>query len=116
MSWDQCIHVFLCILDLVSIWVRSLIPHFEYEMCLSNIFSAPHLLLVEVGGRGNVCAGAGGGGEAGGVVHDGVGHVVVASRVPALLVLLAGHRGHLGPGEPWAAPGQVGHTVTTNIS
>ena len=75
-----------------------------------------HLLLVEMSRSCDVGAWTGGGGEAGGVVHDGVGHVVVASRVPALLVLLAGHRGHLGPGEPWAAPGQVGHTVTTNIS
>ena len=57
------------------------------------------LLLVEVGGRGDVSAGAGGGGEAGGVVHHGgpghaprprhVGrHVVVGGRVPALLVLV----------------------------
>ena len=57
------------------------------------------LLLVEVGGRGDVSAGAGGGGEAGGVVHHGVPghaprprhvgrHVVVRGRVPALLVLV----------------------------
>ena len=57
------------------------------------------LLLVEVGGRGDVSAGAGGGGEAGGVVHHGgpghaprprhVGrHVVVGGRVPALLILV----------------------------
>ena len=57
------------------------------------------LLLVEVGGRGDVSAGAGGGGEAGGVVHHGVPghaprprhvgrHVVVGGRVPALLVLV----------------------------
>ena len=79
-----------------------MILHFEYEMCLSNIFSAPHLLLVEVGGRGNVCAGAGGGGEAGCVVHHGVprhahsaptprkigGHVVVGGRISTLLVLM----------------------------
>ena len=57
------------------------------------------LLLVEVGGCGDVCAGAGGGGQAGGVVHHGVPghpprprhvgrHVVIRGRVPALLVLV----------------------------
>ena len=76
----------------------------------------PHLLLVEMSCSSDVGAGTGGGGEAGRVVHDGVGHVVVASRVPALLVLLPRHRGHLGTREAWAAAGQVGHTVTTNIS
>ena len=76
-----------------------------------------HLLLVEVRGGGDVGAGAGGGGEAGGVVHDGVRHVVVPSRVPALLLLLPGHGGDLGaPREAGAAPGQVGDTVTDNIS
>ena len=64
-----------------------------------------HLLLVEVRGGGDVGAGAGGGGEAGGVVHDGVrAQVVVGCRVPALLLLLARHGGH-GPREPRAAPG-----------
>lgn len=63
-------------------------------MCLVS-----DLLLVEVGGRGDVSAGAGGGGQAGGVVHDGVPghaprprhvgrHVVIRGRVPALLVLV----------------------------
>ena len=55
------------------------------------------LLLVEVGRRGDVSAGAGGGGQAGRVVHHGVprgsrhlarGHVVIGGRVPALLVLM----------------------------
>ena len=77
---------------------------------------SPHLLLVEVSRSSDVGAWAGGGGQAGRVVHDGVGHVVVPSRVPALLVLLARHRGDLGPREAWTAPGQVGDTVTTNIS
>ena len=61
---------------------------------------ASDLLLVEVCGRGDVCPGAGGGGEAGRVVHDGVApgphprprhlatHVVISARVPALLVLV----------------------------
>ena len=74
------------------------------------------LLLVEMSSSRDVGAGAGGGGEAGRVVHDGVRHVVVPSRVPALLLLLPGHWGHLGTREPGAAPGQVGHTVTANIS
>ena len=69
-----------------------------------------HLLLVEVSSSSNVGAGGGGGGQAGGVVHDGVGaEVVVGGRVPALLLLLPGHRGHR-PREPGAAPGEVGHT------
>ena len=65
--------------------------------------------------RSNVCAGTGGGGQAGGVVHDGVrAQVVVGCRVPALLLLLPGHRGDLGPPrEARAAAGQVGHTVAT---
>ena len=49
------------------------------------------LLLVEMSSSRDVGAGAGGGGEAGRVVHDGVRHVVVPSRVPALLLLLPGH-------------------------
>ena len=75
-----------------------------------------HLLLVEVSCSSDVGAGTGGGGQAGRVVHDGVGHVVVPSRVPALLVLLPRHRGHLGPREAWAAAGEVRDTVTTNMS
>ena len=56
-----------------------------------------------MGSSSDVGAGAGGGGETGGVVDDGVRHVVVPSRVPALLVLLAGYRRH-GAREPGAAP------------
>ena len=75
------------------------------------------LLLVEMSSSRDVGAGAGGGGEAGRVVHDGVRHVVVPSRVPALLLLLPGHGGDLGPpGKAGAAPGQVGDTVTHNLS
>ena len=75
------------------------------------------LLLVEMSSSRDVGAGAGGGGEAGRVVHDGVRHVVVPRRVPALLLLLPGHGGDLGPpGKAWAAPGQVGDTVTHNLS
>ena len=89
-----------------------------------------HLLLVEVRGGGDVGAGAGGGGEAGGVVHDGVhglglaaapAHVVVGDGpgVAALLVLGPAQPGHRAGGhrarEPGARHGQVGHTATQHL-
>ena len=77
--------------------LEILTNHRTHVMGVAIIMS--DLLLVEVGGRGDVSAGAGGGGEAGGVVHHGVPghaprprhvgrHVVVGGRVPALLVLV----------------------------
>ena len=85
-------------------------PQPEQEKMTSSSSWLTDLLLVEVSSSSNVGAGGGGGGQTGGVVHDGVGaEVVVGGRVPALLLLLPGHRGH-GPREPGAAPGEVGHT------
>ena len=82
------------------------------ELGLSQLWV--DLLLVEMSSSCDVGARAGGGGEAGRVVHHGVRHVVVPGRVPALLLLLPGHRGDLGPPrEARAAAGQVGHTVAT---
>ena len=75
-----------------------------------------HLLLIEVSSSSDVGARAGRVGEAGGVVHDGVrAEVVVGCRVPALLLLLPRHGGQ-GAREARAAAGEVGDTVTQNIS